>query len=164
MGMGEVARLYIEQGWGREITKEEAVGYLKQNENDGLVFRVGNSQEMDFVCSCCSCCCGGIIGLKRIPNPADFTSSNYRAVIDQESCSGCGSCVERCPMEAIALQDDIANLQEKRCIGCGNCTIDCPENAISLVVKENPEVPPRTASVLFSKITEAREKLNGKQS
>jgi ferredoxin len=164
MGMGEVARLYNEQGYGREITKEEALGYLRQNEDEGLVFRVGNSQEMDFVCSCCACCCGGIVRLKRVPNPADYTSSNYRAVIDEESCSGCGTCVERCPMDAITLEDDIAKLQEKRCIGCGNCTIGCPESAISLVVKDNPEVPPLTAGELFAEIKIAREKLDRNQS
>ncbi|OLS30164.1 MAG: CoB--CoM heterodisulfide reductase iron-sulfur subunit A [Candidatus Thorarchaeota archaeon AB_25] len=161
MGMGEMARMYNELGWGREITKEEALGYLKQNEDDGLIFQLGNSQEMDFVCSCCSCCCGGLVSLKRIPNPADYTSSNYFAVIDEESCSGCGNCVERCQMDAITLEDDIANIREKRCIGCGNCIIGCPENAINLIVKDNPEIPPLTTSDLFSKITEAREKLDG---
>lgn len=72
MGFGDLAQMYIEQGWGREITKEEALAYLKQNEEEGLIFRPGNSQEMDFVCSCCYCCCGGIASLKKMPNPADF--------------------------------------------------------------------------------------------
>ncbi|MFW9788979.1 MAG: 4Fe-4S binding protein [Candidatus Thorarchaeota archaeon] len=158
MGMGEMARMYTELGWGRAITKEEALGYLKQNEEEGLIFQVNNSQEMDFVCSCCSCCCGGIVSLKRLPNPADYTSSNYQAIIDAELCSDCGTCIERCQMEAITLEDDITYLDQKRCIGCGNCVVGCPEHAITLVAKENLEVPPLTTSDLFKKFTEERKR------
>jgi len=154
MGAGEMTRRYIELGWGREITKEEALSYLKQNEEEGLIFQVNNSQEMDYVCSCCSCCCGGLVTLKSLPNPADYTSSNYKAVIDEELCSGCGTCIERCQMEAIALIDDVARLNQKRCIGCGNCVIDCPESAISLVSKDDPEVPPLTTSDWYRSIAE----------
>ncbi|MHA2158465.1 MAG: ATP-binding protein [Candidatus Thorarchaeota archaeon] len=158
MGSGEMTRRYNELGWGREITKEEALAYLKQNEEDGLIFQVNNSQEMDFVCSCCSCCCGGLVSLKSLPNPADYTSSNYQAVINEELCSGCGTCIERCQMEAISLVDDVAILNQKRCIGCGNCIIRCPENAITLVPKEDPEIPPLTTSDLFESFVEERKK------
>lgn len=60
MGFGDIARMYIEQGWGREITKDEALKFLIKNEQEGLIFQPGNSQRMDFICSCCYCCCGGI--------------------------------------------------------------------------------------------------------
>jgi ferredoxin len=157
MGTGEMSRRYNELGWGREITKEEALSYLKQNEEEGLIFQVNNSQEMDFVCSCCSCCCGGLVTLKSLPNPVDYTSCNYRAVIDKELCSGCGTCVERCQMVAITL-NDVALLDYKRCIGCGNCVIGCPEGAISLVSKEDPGVPPPTTSDMYKGIVEGRKK------
>lgn len=158
MGFGDMAGMYNEQGWGREITKEEALGYLKQNEDEGLIFQLNNSQEMNFVCSCCSCCCGGIIGLKSIPNPADYTTCNYQSVIDEELCSGCGSCVDRCQMEAITLENDVAIIAQKRCIGCGNCVIGCPEGAITLVLKEDPKIPPLTTSDLYKSIVEERKK------
>jgi ferredoxin len=161
MSIGDMASMYNEYEWGREISKEEALGYLKQNEEEGLIFQLSNSQEMIFVCSCCSCCCDGLIHLKSIPNPADYTSCNYRAVIDEESCSGCGNCVERCQMDAITLEDDFATLHQKRCIGCGNCIFGCPENAITLVAKEDPEIPPLTTSDLFKNIAKERERQNG---
>ncbi|MFW9926753.1 MAG: DUF362 domain-containing protein, partial [Candidatus Thorarchaeota archaeon] len=126
-------------------------------EEEGLIFQVNNSQEMDFVCSCCSCCCGGLVGLRRLPNPADYTSSNYQATIDEELCSGCGTCLERCQMNAISLESDVANLDPKRCIGCGNCVIVCPENAIALVPKQDPGVPPLTTSDLFKSFIEERK-------
>ena len=62
-------------------------------------------------------------------------------------------------MDAITLENDIANLNQKRCIGCGNCIVGCPENAITLVAKEDPEIPPLTTKDLFKNIAEARKKL-----
>ena len=134
LALGEMGQMYVEQGHGKEITKEEALEYLKKNEEEGLIFQVSNSQEFIFVCSCCSCCCEGLIGLKQIPNPADYSSSNYQAIVDDDLCSGCGSCVDRCQFDAITLDSDFAVIQEKRCIGCGNCIIVCPEEAISLII------------------------------
>ncbi|NHJ32568.1 MAG: 4Fe-4S ferredoxin [Asgard group archaeon] len=162
LAMGEMGQLYVEQGYGSEITKEEALQYLKKNEEEGLIFQVSNSQEMIFVCSCCTCCCEGLAFLKRIPNPADYASSNYQAVVDEELCSGCGNCIDRCQIDAITLEGDYAVILEKRCIGCGNCIIDCPEEAISLISKENPRVPPLTTSDLFEKIAERRKEVEAK--
>jgi len=162
MTTGDMARLYIDQGYGCEITKEEALHYLKKNEEEGLIFQLSNSQEMIFVCSCCTCCCEGLVWLKSIPNPADYTSSNYQAVIDEELCSGCGTCVNRCQLEAIILEGDYSVIEQKRCIGCGNCLIVCPEEAISLIVKENPNVPPETSIDLFEKIAEKRREIETK--
>ncbi|MHA1122861.1 MAG: ATP-binding protein, partial [Candidatus Heimdallarchaeota archaeon] len=128
----------------------------------GLIFQLSNSQEMIFVCSCCSCCCAGLAFLKGLPNPADYSSSNYQAIIDEELCNGCGSCVDRCQFDAIILETDFAVIQEKRCIGCGNCVLVCPEDAITLISKENLKVPPLTTVDLFNKIAEERKKTDVK--
>ncbi len=162
MAFGDLAKMYIEQGWGREISKQEAVGYLRQNEEEGLIFRPGNTQKMDFVCSCCYCCCGTIANLKRLPNPADFTTSNYYAVINEDLCIGCGICEDRCQMEAISLENDISSVNLKRCIGCGNCVISCPSEAINLHRKQQQNVPPLTVEELHQKIIEERKKLKNK--
>jgi NAD-dependent dihydropyrimidine dehydrogenase PreA subunit len=160
MGVGDFAQMYNDSGWGREITKEEALKYLKQNEQEGLIFQLSNSQDFNFVCSCCSCCCGGIIGLKRIPNPADYTTSNYLAVIDEELCTGCEICIDRCQMDAITLEGDISVVNQKRCIGCGSCIIECPSDAISLIGKEELKVPPLTFDETYKRISEERKKAN----
>jgi len=162
MAVGEMAQLYIDQDYGREITKDEALKYLKQNEEERLIFQLSNSQEMIFVCSCCTCCCGGLISLKSIPNPADYTSSNYQVSINNDLCSGCGICIERCQMDAIELKNDLASIIQKRCIGCGNCVVGCPERAISLNIKENIGVPPKSTFDLFSYITERRRDFESK--
>jgi NAD-dependent dihydropyrimidine dehydrogenase PreA subunit len=154
--------MYIEQGWGREISKLEALEYLHQNEEDGLIFRPGNTQKMDFVCSCCYCCCGTIANLKSLPNPANFTTSNYYALIDEDLCTGCGLCEDRCQMEAITFKNDIFSVDIERCIGCGNCIIICPSEAINLYRKKKQNIPPLTVEKLHQKLLDERKKLKNK--
>ena len=52
--------------------------------------------------------------------------------IDKEKCSGCGTCVDTCPVEALKLVDDKAVVDPDTCIDCGSCVDECPEGAISL--------------------------------
>ncbi len=56
---------------------------------------------------------------------------NVTAVIDQENCDGCGTCIDICPMGAItAVELTVIDTQE--CAGCGMCVEVCPNNAIYL--------------------------------
>ncbi len=157
LGIGNFARIYNEQEWGREISKDEALELLKQNEKEGLIFQPGNTQEIDFVCSYCHCCCLGLGGLKSIPNPADYITSNYFAEVNKELCTGCGNCVDRCQMDAITLENEIATINIKRCIGCGNCVLECPEEAITMMKKEAVHIPPKTLEDLYGEMTKKRK-------
>ena len=72
--------------------------------------------------------------------------TNYLAKVDEETCTGCGTCIEICPMQTIDLVDIIAKVNDSKCIGCGLCAHHCPEEAIELKRIENREVfipPPR---------------------
>jgi ferredoxin len=54
------------------------------------------------------------------------------AIIDRNLCTGCGQCVDTCPVEAISLVDDIAVVDPELCVDCGQCIDACPVEAISL--------------------------------
>ena len=55
------------------------------------------------------------------------------AKVDKDECTGCGTCVEECPTEAISLNDDdIAVVNDDDCTECGLCVDSCPTNAIKL--------------------------------
>ncbi len=53
-------------------------------------------------------------------------------VIDQETCTGCGACIETCPVESLTMVDDKAQVDEETCVDCGACLEACPVEAISL--------------------------------
>ena len=52
-------------------------------------------------------------------------------LINKELCTGCGSCADACPFEAIEVIDDIAVVGDG-CTLCGSCVDVCPEDAITL--------------------------------
>lgn len=54
------------------------------------------------------------------------------AKVDRKKCTGCGACVEVCPVEAIKMVNDVAVIDENECTECGLCVDECPEDAISL--------------------------------
>lgn len=50
--------------------------------------------------------------------------------INPDRCIGCEDCVEECPSSAIAMDDDIAVIDEDSCVGCASCVHVCPVDAI----------------------------------
>ena len=52
------------------------------------------------------------------------------AVVDEAKCTGCGICVDECPVEAITL-DDVVKIDPEVCTDCGRCIEECPNDAIS---------------------------------
>ena len=52
--------------------------------------------------------------------------------IDKEKCTGCGACVDACPVDALKLVEDKATVDPDTCIDCGTCVDECPVEAIEL--------------------------------
>jgi len=50
--------------------------------------------------------------------------------VDVELCTGCGVCVEECPVDTIVMNDDFAEIYMDDCIRCGICHAICPTEAI----------------------------------
>lgn len=139
------ADYYIERGLGREVSKEELLGILKECDAKGLVPQFGNMLNPDALCNCCPDCCVNLLALKALPKPEKYSTSNYFSTVDAEKCSACETCIDRCPMGAISMSaKEVAEVNMDRCIGCGLCVSTCPEEALSLVKKpdERITVPP----------------------
>lgn len=51
--------------------------------------------------------------------------------INKDECTGCGACIDVCPMDAIILEDGIAKIVEENCSDCRACESECPVEAIS---------------------------------
>jgi ferredoxin len=154
---GPFADFIKERGFGREIDKAEAIEILKKSADAGLIHTSSNTQErIDFICNCCACCCGVLKGVTQFNAPVRTLSSNYEASVDEDACVGCGDCIEKCQMDAITLEDDIAVLNLDRCIGCGVCVHHCPSEALSLVARSDFLEPPRSFRELIQRQAAAR--------
>jgi electron transport complex protein RnfB len=126
---------------GKVVSREEALKVIRNAEEAGLVHFSYNVQEGHaFVCNCCSCCCAGLRGVKQFNAPYMVAKSHFVAAIDPDSCTACGVCVdERCPVDAIVIEDGYSRVMGERCIGCGVCTTSCPTESIRLVRKPESE-------------------------
>ncbi len=51
--------------------------------------------------------------------------------IDKEKCTGCGSCLEACPFDALELAEGQARVNDN-CTLCGTCVDTCPEGALAI--------------------------------
>lgn len=54
------------------------------------------------------------------------------AKVDADKCTGCESCVDACPSEAISMVDGKAVVDPEKCVDCGVCVDECPVGAISM--------------------------------
>jgi NAD-dependent dihydropyrimidine dehydrogenase PreA subunit len=53
--------------------------------------------------------------------------------LDQERCVGCGSCLEVCPHEVLAMAGSKALIDDRdACMECGACALNCPAGALSV--------------------------------
>jgi len=161
----------VENGMGREITRQETEEILKRSAELGLIHGISNQQEKpDTICNCCRNCCIWFLALNKYGHAGSLTPSNFRVTLNQSTCTGCGLCVERCPMVALHLQGvpsvkgrktavtsndvrqreltnkagQVAELNPERCIGCGVCAYKCPSQSLTLSRNNVEHHPPQT--------------------
>ena len=78
-------------------------------------------------------------GCREFALPVGCGAIGLPGDVDEDACIACGACEERCPVNAIAVED-VAMVDAGRCIGCGQCTLACPTEAIALVRRSDAEV------------------------
>jgi ferredoxin len=161
LSFGPVAGYVVRTGLGRAISQDESLAILHRAEEVGLVLQPTNARDPVFLCTCCGCCCGVLRSFKLHPAPASLVSSAFVASLDTETCQGCGTCAERCQMDAVYLDDGQAVLDLSRCIGCGLCVDTCPSDSLSLARKPRAEQPhvPRNIVETFINVGRVRGKL-----
>jgi Pyruvate/2-oxoacid:ferredoxin oxidoreductase delta subunit len=157
---GSGAYYYEKNGLGRSISKDEALEILNKGFEAGLVLQPGNSQKPANICMCCGCCCQILKYLKTLDNPANAACSNYYAVVSEEDCTACGTCSDRCQMDAVTIEDT-AYINGQRCIGCGVCVASCDSEAIGMKVKDESDrwVPPANTFKTYLNIARERGKI-----
>ncbi|MCP4398109.1 MAG: 4Fe-4S dicluster domain-containing protein [bacterium] len=132
----------IKHGVAREVDVAECLDLLQQAYEQNLVqFGENVRQRVSFICNCCGCCCEAMIAARRfaVLNPVHTT--NFLPVVTEESCTGCGKCVNVCPVEAMTLvsANDPHKVSRKKakvdqgtCLGCAVCVRACPHTSLRL--------------------------------
>jgi ferredoxin len=140
--IGPAAEHLLTRNFARQISKKEALDFIRQVEEKGVIHQVGRvlplkdleaKYDVDIICNCCWDCCGVVGNYHRGNTPFVLKSYYIAEIPDQEICNGCGTCEEFCPVQAISLNGGgKAQINPDKCCGCGMCAIHCTEEAIHL--------------------------------
>ncbi|MCD6166390.1 hydrogenase iron-sulfur subunit, partial [bacterium] len=98
----------------------------------------------------------------RLMNRGEYDVEPVMAFVHEESCDGCGLCVEQCPTNAISLSSrdansdkslspKVAEINEALCKGCGSCIAYCPKDALDLHCYSNDQLLAQIKAVLADK-------------
>jgi NAD-dependent dihydropyrimidine dehydrogenase PreA subunit len=136
IGINDMATEMIEDCDAKQITADEALEAMRRTYDAGLVhmaYVFESKDEVEYICSCCSCCCHSLSAAIRFGYEDHVFGSRYVAEQDGDRCESCGICVDRCQFRARTLKDGELEFRQEECFGCGLCVETCPEEAISMV-------------------------------
>ena len=125
----------------RRISVEEALEILDGEHRRGHVhtawFKTAMLDRFYALCNCCSCCCLGLEGMRRL-GVKNVLPSGFVAYT-RDDCTGCGRCAKKCQFKAIELRavkksgrKKTARILEEKCFGCGVCETVCRNENIAL--------------------------------
>jgi ferredoxin len=150
------AQSLIKHGIARRVDVKEGLDLLdKAIEHNLVQFGENVQQKVAFICNCCGCCCEAMLAAKRFAVLNPICTTNFLPQVKQDSCNGCGKCVEVCPVEAMAQVSAAdpqkpkrrkARVDESLCLGCGVCVRVCPTGGISLEVRKQRVLTPVTTA------------------
>ena len=168
LSLGTAARYLVRHGYARSVERSEGRELLESAREHGLVHIADNvRQELNYICSCCSCCCVELRSA-RMGMPV-MQPSAFQPVIDDDLCTGCGDCVRACPVQAVSLVSRgpgrgdgdraaarlLCEIDLDRCLGCGVCIGACSQDSLSMVRRpQAPDVPQNAVEYLTRRMLE----------
>jgi len=151
----------IKHGFARQVDVTEGLDLLDQAYESRLVqFGENVREHVNFICNCCGCCCEAMIAARRFAIFNPVHTSNFIPQVDETSCTGCGKCVNICPVEAMTLvsannpgnaRQKKARLNKEICLGCGLCVRECTEGSLELKPLPERVITPESFAQLSKK-------------
>jgi len=139
-------------GHARKVDVAEGLDLLQEAYDNNLVQFGENVREgVNFICNCCGCCCEAMIAAQKFAVMNPIHTTNFIPVVNETDCTGCGKCVDICPVEAMTLisandpkrpKRKTARLNEDICLGCGLCARACDKGHITLKSREKRIITP----------------------
>ena len=154
MTFNNVANSLIKHNYARRVDVSECMDLLQKAYEHNLVQCGENvKNDVSFICNCCSCCCEFLVAAKKfgIIHPVQTTS--FIPEIDDSACTGCGKCINACPVNAIEYipidhqvntntRDKKVKINTEICLGCGICVRECLNKSITLEKRKEQIITP----------------------
>jgi electron transport complex protein RnfB len=147
---GRGADYAITRGSGKELSLKEALELNDIIEENGLLHKWENTSKITgpgLSCQCCRDCCMIYVPVDQagLPIHIIWEKSRYEAYVNQDTCSGCQVCVDRCLFDAIEMKRPEGSKKYKavvdpeKCFGCGVCVVGCKSGALKMKAVRPPE-------------------------
>jgi Pyruvate/2-oxoacid:ferredoxin oxidoreductase delta subunit len=127
----------------QHLTKDEAVGMLRDAEEAGLMHSVWTFMT-PFIAAICNCNLSSGCMAMRVTLGYDtkiMWKGHGVAEVDASRCEGCARCVAHCPFKAMrwVRPERRAEVDGSACWGCGVCRAACGSGAIAM--RERSSIP-----------------------
>jgi ferredoxin len=146
LAFGDFARLYIERGGARQVSRDTMRSIVDDRREKKLLFLAGNvmPESTNHICTCCDCCCHMLGQIVSFDPGLLITPPKYLVAVDDARCTNCGKCLAACNLMAHTMKGKRHEFDQKRCIGCGLCVGVCKSAAIELLENNNYKKPAKS--------------------
>jgi len=106
----------------REVGIDEALSVLMKTHEAGYVHMAltlkkdRRPDDVDYICSCCTCCCSLLSGIIRYGMAPHLLTSDTTSVTDTSACTACGDCVDRCQFGAREIVNGSLSFNSDLCL------------------------------------------------
>jgi len=152
MSFNFTASSLTKHGYARSVSATECLKLLDTAYELNLVqLGENNQRQVNFICNCCGCCCEAMIAARKFGILQPVHTTNFLPQIADDTCNGCGKCINVCPVEAMTLVSannpqkpkmKKAKLLEDICLGCGVCVHSCSIGSLSLKSRKDRVITP----------------------